>query len=160
MSILVNVCPSYSLSIKQERREEKLDERELSLRAKEEEVVHARKTLYAQADDIIASFVPSLSLTSLFLCESPHNNLFLESFWHWVFLELFEYFGNGNHSMYFIDLSCIQYQFQNYRSNFICAGKLEIWQSDNWRNAGFLHKLQWIVLKLQAIIVGIFCHQP
>lgn len=80
MSILVNVCLSYSLSIKQERREEKLDERELSLRAKEEEVVHARKTLYAQADDIIASFVPFLSLTSLFLCESPHNNLFFESF--------------------------------------------------------------------------------
>ena len=80
MSILVNVCLSYSFSIKQERREEKLDERELSLRAKEEEVVHARKTLYAQADDIIASFVPSLPLTSLFLCESPHNDLFLESF--------------------------------------------------------------------------------
>lgn len=80
MSILVNLCLSYSLSIKQERREEKLDERELSLRAKEEEVVHARKTLYAQADDVIASCVPSHSLTSLFLCKSPHNNLFLESF--------------------------------------------------------------------------------
>lgn len=80
MSILVNVYVTYSLSIKQERREEKLDERELSLRAQEEEVVHVRKTLYAQADDIVASFVPSLSLTSLFLCESPHNNLFLEPF--------------------------------------------------------------------------------
>lgn len=43
---------------KQERREEKLDEKELLLRAKEEEVVHVRNTLYAQADEITALFVP------------------------------------------------------------------------------------------------------
>jgi len=42
---------------KQERREEKLDARELSLRANEEEVVRVRKTLYAQADEVAALFV-------------------------------------------------------------------------------------------------------
>jgi hypothetical protein len=42
---------------KQERREEKLDERELLLREKEEEVGLERKALYAQADEAAASFV-------------------------------------------------------------------------------------------------------
>lgn len=54
----------------QERREEKLDERELSLIAKEEEVVRLRKALYAQADEITALFVPSpfaISIPSSFL---------------------------------------------------------------------------------------------
>lgn len=35
-----------------------LDERELSLRAKEDEVVRVHKTFYAQADDTIAVCVP------------------------------------------------------------------------------------------------------
>lgn len=35
-----------------------MDEKELLLRAKEEEVVHVRNTLYAQADEITALFVP------------------------------------------------------------------------------------------------------
>jgi hypothetical protein len=54
-SMLVNASCVFLL---QEHREEILDERELSLRAKEDEVVRVHKTLYAQADDIIALCVP------------------------------------------------------------------------------------------------------
>lgn len=43
------------LSYNQEKREEKLDEREVSLKAKEEEVVLMRKAIYEHADDITAS---------------------------------------------------------------------------------------------------------
>lgn len=42
---------------KQERRKEKLDERELLLKAKEEEVACERKSLYDQADKLATSFV-------------------------------------------------------------------------------------------------------
>ena len=60
---------------KQERREEKLDERELALRAKEEEVGLERKALYVQADEIAASFVPfpfSMSITLCFIRVALH----------------------------------------------------------------------------------------